>query len=67
MFAELKRRQAELDEFLVNPFEVEEGVLECACGSRKTFSYQKQTRAADESATTFAQCVTCGKRWTYSG
>jgi DNA-directed RNA polymerase subunit M/transcription elongation factor TFIIS len=55
------------DNFLKNPFEVQEGVLECRCGSKRVFSYQKQTRGADEPMTTFAQCVKCGNKWIYNG
>ena len=31
----------------------------------KTTHYQLQTRSADESLTTFVQCVQCNKRWRY--
>ena len=30
------------------------------CGERKSVEYQKQTRAADESMTTFVTCIECG-------
>lgn len=55
------------DNFLKNPFEIEEGVLECNCGSKKVFSYQKQSRSADEPMSTYATCVTCKAKWVYSG
>ncbi len=55
------------DDFIENPFEVEEGVIECKCGSKKVFSYSKQVRSADEPMTTFATCTVCKKSWTYSG
>jgi len=58
--------RASLDEqqnFIENPFEVDEGVLECKCGSRKTISFSKQIRSGDEGTTVFAKCVTCGKTW----
>lgn len=58
---------AEQDDFIQHPFQVEEGVLECKCGSRKVFSFSKQTRSADEPMTTYAECVTCNSKWTYSG
>ena len=61
------RQLAEQDDFIENPFEVEEGVLECKCGSKRVFSYSKQTRGADEPMTTFAICVACKAQWTYSG
>lgn len=57
----------EQDDFIEHPFQVEEGVLECKCGSRKVYSYSKQTRSADEPMTTYAECVSCGSKWTYSG
>ena len=54
----------ELDDFLNNPFEVDEGVLICnKCGSNKTYSYTKQTRGGDESTTVFAMCSNCQARW----
>jgi hypothetical protein len=53
-------RYQEFDNFLTSPPEVEEGVLECKkCGSKKTFSFSKQTRRADESATVFVRCASC--------
>lgn len=65
---EIRCKQDEQDDFLVNPFQVEEGVLQCPkCGKNRTFSFQKQTRGADEPMTTFAQCVECKHKWVYSG
>ena len=67
-FEDTKFRQQEQDDFIINPFEVEEGVLTCTkCGNSRTFSYTKQTRSADEPMTTFATCMTCKNKWTYSG
>lgn len=44
--------------------DIEEGVLQCIkCGSKKTISFQRQTRSADEGMTTYAQCVECNNRW----
>jgi hypothetical protein len=56
----------EHDDFIVNPFEVEEGVLECRCGSKRVFSYSKQVRSGDESTTVFAQCMACDSKWVVS-
>jgi DNA-directed RNA polymerase subunit M/transcription elongation factor TFIIS len=54
----------EHDKFLVKPFEVDEGVLECGrCNSNKTISYTKQTRSGDESTTVFAMCFNCNNKW----
>jgi DNA-directed RNA polymerase subunit M/transcription elongation factor TFIIS len=59
-----KERVDEHDRFLVKPFEVEEGVLECGkCNSNKTISYAKQTRSGDESTTVFATCYNCNNVW----
>lgn len=56
----IRQRFREFDTFLTDPPEVEEGVLECnKCGSHKTFSFSKQTRRADESATVFVRCANC--------
>jgi DNA-directed RNA polymerase subunit M/transcription elongation factor TFIIS len=66
-FLEMKKMLDEQDEFIQNPFEVVEGVLECKCGNKKIFSYSKQTRSADEPMTTFAQCTKCKAKWSYSG
>ena len=62
-----KIKQDEQDDFIENPFEIEEGVIECKCGSKRVFSYSKQTRSADEPMTTYAECVECSRKWTYSG
>jgi len=67
-FDDIRFKREEQDNFIENPFEVEEGVLECGkCGSMRVFSFTKQTRSADEPMTTFAECIACGKKWTYSG
>lgn len=67
-FKEVAETIEEYDQYLKNPFEVAEGVSECKkCGSKKTWSIQKQTRSSDEPMTTFTRCVKCGHQWTYSG
>ena len=67
-FSIVQKRIEERDNFIVNPFEVEKGVLQCKkCGSERVFSYSKQVRSGDESSTTFAQCVACKASWVYSG
>ena len=65
-FDESRRRIDEIDQFATHPFEIEEGISECSCGSKRTITFQKQTRAADEGATTFSHCVECGKKWRHN-
>jgi DNA-directed RNA polymerase subunit M/transcription elongation factor TFIIS len=68
VFENISKYIEEYDEYLVNPFEVVEGVSEChKCHSKRTWSVQKQTRGGDEPMTTFSKCVDCGNRWVYSG
>ena len=60
-------RIKEQDDFIENPFEVEEGVLECnKCNSKRVYSYSKQVRSGDEGTTVYAQCVACKTKWTYN-
>ena len=61
------KEEEEQDEFIINPFQVEEGIVECRCGSKRVYSYSKQCRGGDESSTTFATCLECKSKWTYSG
>ena len=62
-FNKFRNEQQEQDEFVENPFEVSEGVLECKCGSNKTISYPLQTRSGDEKTSVYVCCVQCGKKW----
>jgi DNA-directed RNA polymerase subunit M/transcription elongation factor TFIIS len=63
-YVEFREKIEEHDGFLVKPFEVDEGVLECGkCGSNKTISYTKQTRSGDESTSVFALCYHCNNKW----
>jgi len=63
-FESIYTEVSEKDNFLDNPFSVEEGVLECGkCGSKRSFSYSKQVRRSDEGFTTFCLCAQCGTRW----
>lgn len=66
-YNEIRIALQEQDNFVMNPFEIEEGALECRCGSKRVFSYSKQTRSCDEPMTTFAQCMSCKLKWKYSG
>ena len=67
-YDEVGFRQNEQDEYLINPFTIQEGVIDCGkCGSKKVFSYQKQTRSGDESITSFFTCSSCNNKWSCSG
>ena len=60
VFKEIKALIKEQEDFLHNPVEVDDGVIEChKCHSHKTFSYTKQTRASDEGTTVFVTCANC--------
>lgn len=48
---------------VINPPVVKKGVYKCKCGSRKTWSYQLQTRSMDEPMTNFINCIDCGREW----
>lgn len=67
-YEKVSEKIEEFDNYLVKPFEVVEGVVECGkCNSKKTWSVQKQLRGSDEPMTTFSRCVECGHQWSYSG
>jgi len=57
----------EQDCFIIQPFEIVEGIVECKCGSKRVYSYSKQTRSGDESVSTFNECLICKTKWVYSG
>jgi DNA-directed RNA polymerase subunit M/transcription elongation factor TFIIS len=59
-FETIQQHFKEQDDFIQNPPEIEEGVLECRrCKSRRTFSFSKQTRRSDEGSTVFVRCFDC--------
>jgi DNA-directed RNA polymerase subunit M/transcription elongation factor TFIIS len=63
-FDDIRNNIDERDNFLIKPFELVEGVLECKkCGSKKTYSYTKQMRGGDEATTVFAVCGNCRSTW----
>ena len=69
-FRNIKEKQFEIDNFIVNPFTVEEGIAECRkCNGKRVYTYSKQKRSADEPATVYAQCVNpmCKNRWVNNG
>ncbi len=39
------------------------GIHKCKCGCDKVYSYELQTRSADEGMSVFLQCYECGKKW----
>lgn len=64
LFDEEREIEEEIDNFMENPLEVQEGVFTCSrCKDTKTVSFELQTRSADEAATVYVQCVGCKKRW----
>jgi DNA-directed RNA polymerase subunit M/transcription elongation factor TFIIS len=68
IFEASKQSQEDHDCYTSNPFEAEEGVVECIkCSSTKVYSVSVQTRASDESMTTMAQCTLCKTKWSYNG
>lgn len=57
-------------EFILNPFEVVDGLTQCnKCKCTKIIMFSKQTRSGDETATTLCICSNrkCNSRWSYSG
>ena len=76
VFDNISERISEQNEFICNPFEVEEGVFQCKaidpktgkiCGSRRVFSYAKQDRSCDEGTSVYCQCVACKAKWRERG
>ena len=63
VFDEQRKDEEDASYTLENPPIVEEGVLECKCGSKRVLTMQSQTRSADEGATIDAECATCRRRW----
>jgi DNA-directed RNA polymerase subunit M/transcription elongation factor TFIIS len=64
VYSEVKKIQHEKDDFISNPFVVEEGAITCdKCKSNRTYSYSKQVRSADEGFTTFVTCANCNAKW----
>lgn len=64
VFKDQIAKEEEENNFMVSPYEISEGVLECRkCGCRQIFSFSKQTRSADEPTTVFALCSKCGNKW----
>lgn len=60
----IKQTFREEEDFIMNPPIIEEGVISCKkCKSKRTFSFNKQTRSSDEAVTVFVRCVDCGTQF----
>ena len=66
-FDEMREKEEEQDKFIIQPFEIVEGITQCKCGSNKVYSYSKQTRGGDEATSTFNECAKCKCKWMYNG
>ena len=62
-FRHCREKQEEEINYITNPFEVEEGIIDCSCGSSRTISYAKQTRGSDEATSVIVTCIECKKTW----
>ena len=52
--------------YLTESVQVCEGIHTCSkCKSKKTYSYQLQTRSSDEPMTNFVTCAQCGNKWKF--
>jgi len=63
----LKDKEQYIDSVTYDNYDVEEGIYQCKCGSKKTRSYSLQLRRSDEPSTTFISCLICGNKWKQSG
>ena len=53
---------------ILNPPKMMEGLYTCPkCKSKKTQSWDKQTRSSDEPMTTFIECTECNYGWRKHG
>jgi len=67
-YKQLHDQILEQNDFIKNPFEVEEGLFQCKnCGSKKVFSFSKQDRGSDEGTSVYAQCFKCKAKWRQRG
>lgn len=54
-------------EFIENPFESVDSIMECKCGSKRVLSFSRQVRSCDEGSTIFAKCLDCKRTWIEGG
>lgn len=67
-FDNISNSIAEQNEFIQNPFQVEEGVFKCKkCGSKRVYSYSVQERSCDEGMSVNAECIACKTKWKERG
>ena len=65
-FSEQKFKEYKQFKYLSEPLQVCEGIHTCCkCKSKKTYSYQLQTRSSDEPMTNFVTCAECGNKWKF--
>ena len=65
-FSVQKFKEYKKIKYLTEPLQVCEGIHVCSkCKSKKTYSYQLQTRSSDEPMTNFVTCVECGNKWKF--
>jgi DNA-directed RNA polymerase subunit M/transcription elongation factor TFIIS len=63
-FSIVSKKMEETDLFMNKNFETVEGVNECGkCKSKRTISFTKQVRSADEGASVFITCIDCKHRF----
>lgn len=68
IFNDIMKDQQEQDEFMVNPYNIADGVSVCKkCKSTKTYNVERQSRSLDEPSTVTTVCTSCGHRSRYSG
>lgn len=63
-FDSLNRAEREHDDYITKSYEIEEGIVQCRCGSKRVYSVSIQTRAADEPMSVHAMCTECKFQWT---
>ena len=60
-YNKLEILQKEQDEFISEPPQVVEGVVDCPkCNGQKAFVCTMQVKSGDENTSVFARCATCG-------